>query len=161
MGVFGRLFGGKTHELGAPASGEAVPSGCVSDETFAKEMLGSGMAIRPREGRAVSPCDGVVEMVFETGHAVTIRSEFGAQVLIHIGIDTIKLRGKHFAVHCRVGERVKRGQLLVEFDREAIAREGYDTVIPVVVLNSEAFDFIETATGKSVSEGEMVMRLGK
>lgn len=161
MGLFDKIFGKKLDEIGAPVAGEAVASSEVSDPTFAEEMLGRGMAIRPSAGRVVAPCDATVDMMFETGHAVSLTADCGAELLIHVGIDTVNLQGKHFTVHAKAGDKVQKGQVLIEFDREAIAAEGYDTVTPVVVCNSDDFKTFETEVGKAVAEGDAVIRLGK
>ena len=161
MGLFDKLFGKKLDEIGAPVAGEAVASSEVNDPTFAEEMLGKGMAIKPSAGRVVAPCDSTVDMMFETGHAVSLTTEGGVEMLIHVGIDTVNLQGKHYTVHCKAGDKVKKGQLLIEFDKDAIAGEGYDTITPVVVCNSDDFAVFETVTGKTVAEGDTVIRLGK
>ena len=156
MGLFDKLFGKKLDEIGAPVAGEAVASSEVNDPTFAEEMLGKGMAIKPSAGRVGAPCDATVDMMFETGHAVSLTTEGGVEMLIHVGIDTVNLQGKHYTVHCKAGDKVKKGQLLIEFDRDAIAGEGYDTITPVVVCNSDDFAAFETVTGKTVAEGDLV-----
>lgn len=161
MGLFDKIFGKKLDEIGAPVAGEAVPSGQVNDPTFGEEMLGRGMAIKPTVGRVVAPCDATVDMMFETGHAVSLTTDFGAELLIHVGIDTVNLQGKHYTVHCKNGDKVKKGQLLIEFDKDAIAEEGYDTITPVVVCNSDDFKTFETETGKVVAEGDAVIKLAK
>ena len=119
------------------------------------------MAIKPTAGRVVAPCDATVDMMFETGHAVSLTTEDGVEMLIHVGIDTVNLQGKHYTVHCKAGDKVKKGQLLIEFDKDAITAEGYDTITPVVVCNSDDFAAFETVTGKTVAEGDTVIRLGK
>ena len=161
MGLFDKLFGKKLDEIGAPVAGEAVASSEVNDPTFSEEMLGKGMAIKPTAGRVVEPCDATVDMMFETGHAVSLTTEDGVEMLIHVGIDTVNLQGKHYTVHCKAGDKVKKGQLLIEFDKDAITAEGYDTITPVVVCNSDDFAAFETVTGKTVAEGDTVIRLGK
>ena len=161
MGLFDKLFGKKLDEIGAPVAGEAVASSEVNDPTFAEEMLGKGMAIKPTAGRVVAPCDATVDMMIETGHAVSLTTEDGVEMLIHVGIDTVNLQGKHYTVHCKAGDKVKKGQLLIEFDKDAITAEGYDTITPVVVCNSDDFAAFETVTGKTVAEGDTVIRLGK
>ena len=161
MGLFDKIFGKKLDELGAPVAGEAVASSEVNDPTFAEEMLGKGMAIRPSSGRVVAPCDATVDMMFETGHAVSLTTENGVELLIHVGIDTVNLQGKHYTVHCQAGDKVKKGQLLIEFDKDAIAAEGYDTITPVVVCNSDDFATFKTAIGKTVAEGDTVISLAK
>lgn len=161
MGFLSKLLGKKLDEIGAPVAGEAIASSEVNDPTFAEEMLGKGMAIKPASGRVVAPCDATVDMMFETGHAVSLTADNGAELLIHVGIDTVNLQGKHFTVHAAAGEKVKKGQLLIEFDREAIAAEGYDTVTPVVLCNSDDFATVEAVTGKTVAEGDAVLKIGK
>ena len=161
MGLFDKIFGKKYDEICAPVAGEAVPSSEVNDPTFAEEMLGRGMAIQQAAGRVVAPCDATVDMMFETGHAVSLTTAFGAELLIHVGIDTVNLQGKHYTVHCKQGDKVKKGQLLIEFDKDAIAAEGYDTITPVVICNSDDFKTFETETGKLVAEGDVVIKLAK
>ncbi len=161
MGLLDKFFGKKLEEIGAPVAGEAVASGEVNDPTFGEEMLGKGMAIKPSAGRVVAPCDATVDMMFETGHAVSLKTESGVEMLIHVGIDTVNLQGKHYTVHAAAGEQVKKGQLLIEFDKDAIAAEGYDVVTPVVICNSDDYKTFETTVGKTVAEGETVIRLGK
>ena len=161
MGLFDKLFAKKLDEIGAPVAGQAVASSEVNDPTFAEEMLGRGMAIKPAAGRVVAPCDATVDMMFETGHAVSLTTAFGAELLIHVGIDTVNLQGKHYTVHCKQGDQVKKGQLLIEFDKDAIAAEGYDTITPVVICNSDDFKTFETETGKLVAEGDVVIKLAK
>ena len=161
MGLFDKIFGKKLDEICAPVAGEAVPSSEVNDPTFGEEMLGRGMAIKPASGRVVAPCDATVDMMFETGHAVSLTTDFGAEMLIHVGIDTVNLQGKHYTVHCQSGDKVKKGQLLIEFDKDAIAEAGYDTITPVVICNSDDFKTFETVTGKTVAEGDAVIKLAK
>lgn len=161
MGLFDKIFGKKFDEICAPVAGEAVPSSEVNDPTFGEEMLGRGMAIKPAAGRVVAPCDAMVDMMFDTGHAVSLTTDFGAEILIHVGIDTVNLQGEHYTVHCKNGDKVKKGQLLIEFDKDAIAAAGYDTVTPVVICNSDDFGTFETVTGKTVAEGDVVIKLAK
>lgn len=163
MGIFDKLFGAKPKEiqLGAPVAGEAIPVREVSDPTFGDELLGKGVAIRPTSGRIVAPCDAAVELMFETGHAVSLKSDDGAEILIHVGLETITLKGKHFTVHAKNGDHVAKGQLLIEFDREAVAAEGFDTITPMVICNSDDFSAVNTYTGKTVAEGDPVIGLEK
>ena len=148
----------KGEELGAPVSGEVIALRDVKDEVFSREMLGKGAAVIPDGTWIVAPCAGTVGSVMETGHAVTLEADSGAQVLIHAGIDTVKLGGKHFTVRCAAGERIRRGQLLIEFDREAIERAGYDTTVVLVVLDTDKP--VSATAGKYVTEGETIIRLG-
>ena len=163
MGIFDKLFGSKSKELslGAPVAGEAVPVREVNDPTFGEELLGKGIAIKPTSGRIVAPCDAVVELMFETGHAVSLKSDTGAEILIHVGLETITLKGKHFKVHAKNGDPVEKGQLLIEFDCEAIAAEGFDIITPMVICNSDDFSAVNAYTGKTVAEGDVVIGLEK
>ena len=145
----------------APVAGQAVPLQAVSDPTFSEEILGKGAAIIPSEGKVVSPVDGTLDLVFDTGHAVSLTSSDGAEVLVHVGLDTVKLAGKHYTVHRKSGETVKRGDLLVEFDLEAIKAEGYDPITPVIICNSDAFASIEAQTGAAVNAQGPLLTLKK
>lgn len=159
MGFFQKILGKTKNELCAPVSGEVIPLSQVSDPTFATEMVGKGVAIRPAAGAIVAPCAGKVDMVFETGHAITLIADCGAEILIHVGLDTVNLKGEHFQIKTKPGQKVSTGDLLLEFDRAAIAAAGYDTVTPVVVCNPEHFGKLETYIGKTVIAGEPVIGL--
>lgn len=145
----------------APVAGEAVASSEISDPTFAEEMLGQGIAIKPADNKVYSPVDGTVALVFDTKHAVSLVSEAGAEILIHVGLDTVSLKGEHFTTYVEAGAAVKKGDLLLEFDKEAIAAAGYDTIIPVVICNSDDYKNIVRTTGKSVTPGDTIMELVK
>ena len=144
-----------------PVKGEAVPSSEVNDPTFAEEMLGKGMAIKPSEGKVYAPFDGEVAMVFDTKHAVSLVSAKGTELLIHVGLDTVMLKGEHYTVHVEAGASVKKGDLLLEFDMEAIKAAGYDTIVPVVVCNTDDYKNIICTTGKQVEPGDTVMELDR
>jgi len=145
----------------APMRGALISIKEVSDPTFSEEMLGPGVAIRPTEGRVVSPVQGRVTQLFETGHAVTLTSDDGAEILIHVGLDTIQLKGAHYTPRIREGDAVKPGDLLLEFDLAAIAAAGFDPVTPVVICNSDAFSAFEPQPGNPVREGDEIIRLKK
>ena len=104
----------------------------VKDETFANKVLGEGVAVLPTDGRVYAPADGMVMSVFDTKHAVCFASRYGTEILIHIGVDTVNLQGKYFTAHVKDGDMVKKGQLLIEFDKEQIEKAGYDTAIPMI-----------------------------
>lgn len=140
-------------DLLAPLAGRVIPLTEVKDAVFAGGALGQGVAILPTSGDVRSPADGQVATVFSTHHAIAITTDAGAEVLIHVGLDTVKLGGKHFDTLVVKGERVTAGQVLIRADLDAIRAEGYDTTTPVVVLNSQKFDV--TALGRTqVSAGE-------
>lgn len=145
--------------LYSPIEGNIIPITEVSDPTFGEEIVGKGIAVQPTNGRVVSPVNGTVSMVFETKHALIIISEMGAEILIHIGLDTVKLKGQFFTTHVNPGDKVKKGQLLVEFDLNGIRNAGYDTVTPMVVCNMDAYTDIKTTTGKYQKELSEVITL--
>lgn len=147
--------------IGAPLKGEAVESSAINDPTFKEEMLGKGMAIRPSEGKVYAPFDGTVALVFDTKHAISVTSEQGAEVLIHVGLDTVMLKGQHFTTHVETGAAVKKGELLLEFDMEAIALAGYDTITPVIICNTDDYKEVTRFTGKQVAPGDAIMELEK
>lgn len=144
-------FGETSIEILAPTAGKAIPLSEVNDPTFSEEILGKGAALQPSEGRIVSPVDGTVELMFDTGHAVSLHSASGADILIHVGLDTVQLAGKHFTIHKKNGDAVKKGDLLIEFDLAAIQDAGYDTVTPVIICNTEVFSSVTAATGSDVT----------
>ena len=147
--------------IGAPLKGEAVPSAEVNDPTFAEEMLGKGMAIKPAEGKVYAPFDGEVALVFDTKHAISLVSTKGTEVLIHVGLDTVMLKGEHYTTHVENGAVVKKWDLLLEFDMAAIAEAGYDTITPVVICNTDDYKEVVRLTGKTVEPGDPVMELEK
>ena len=161
MGIFKKLFSKPMDCICAPVAGEAVAINQVSDPTFGEEILGKGIAIRPTSGRIVAPCDATVDMMFDTGHAVSLVADCGAEVLIHVGLDTVNLKGKHYNVRCKNGDKVKKGDLLMEFDPEAIKAEGYDIITPVVICNSGDYATFNTHVGQNVAEGDLVIELAK
>ena len=129
----------------APVSGEAVPLSETGDPAFAAETLGKGIAVKPSEGKVFAPCDATVSAVM--GHAVGLTCDNGAELLIHVGVDTVNLNGKHYTGHVEEGQRVKAGDLLLEFDIAAIEKEGYKTITPVIVTNSDDYAGVERMTG--------------
>ena len=161
MGFFKKLFGKSMDELSAPVAGNAVPVSQVPDPTFAEELLGKGIAIEPSEGKVYAPCDATVDMMFETGHAVSLVADFGAEILIHVGLETVSLKGKHFTVHAANGDKVKKGDLLIEFDLEAIKAEGFNTITPMLVCNSGDYGTFNTRVGKAVTNADVVIELAK
>lgn len=161
MGFFNQLFGTAEDAVCAPVAGEVVPVTQVSDPTFGEEILGKGIAIKPTDGRVYAPCDGTIDLMFDTGHAVSMTSDFGAEILVHIGLETIKLNGEHYTIHAKNGDKVKAGDLLIEFDRDAIAAAGYDTITPVVICNSGDYSHFKAYTGMTAAVGDKVIGLKK
>ena len=138
----------------SPVNGNKVKLSKVSDETFAKEIAGKGMAVEPADGRITAPFDGEVVTVFRTKHVIGLRSSEGVELMIHIGIDTVELEGKYFTAHVADGDFVKAGDLLMEFDKQAIEAAGYETVVPVIVTNTGSYLDIITSEEGAVKSGQ-------
>ncbi len=143
--------------LVSPLTGEAVPLSETGDPAFAAEALGKGIAVKPSEGKVFAPCDATVSAVM--GHAVGLTCDNGAELLIHVGIDTVNLDGKHYTGHVEDGQRVKAGDLLLEFDIAAIEKEGYRTITPVIVTNSDDYAEVERKNGAVTACKDMLMTL--
>ncbi len=143
----------------APVKGISVPISEVNDPVFSGEILGKGVGIVPEEpGQVFAPCDGKIEQAFDTGHALSMTTAQGVELLIHVGIDTVKLKGEHFTVRCAGGDAVKKGDLLLEFDKAAIASAGYDTTVMVVVCNTDSYQDVQCETGAK-EVGDALMQL--
>lgn len=149
----------KSETIYSPLAGVVHPLQEVSDPTFSREIMGKGMAIEPTEGRVVSPVNGMVVSIFNTKHAIGLISDDGAEVLIHIGIDTVKLEGKHFTAHVQTGAQVKVGELLIEFDLHEIRQAGFETITPVIITNTEQYPEIETSSQTEIKEKERLLTL--
>ncbi len=148
-------------EITAPLNGKAVALEEVPDATFAQGVLGLGAAIEPSEGLVTAPEDGTVETVFETMHAVCLSLKNGAEILIHIGLDTVELKGEGFKAHVTEGQRVKKGQKLISFDMDLIASKGYNLITPVVVTNADDYKEIKFEGNGNVNCGDAFIRLEK
>lgn len=151
----------KEWTLGSPTSGKAVPLSKVNDPTFAEEMVGKGAAVIPADGKICAPADGKIEMVFPTLHAFGMTTDYGAELLIHVGLDTVNLNGDGFTSHIQLGDSVKKGDLLLEVDLEKLQRLGYDTVIPVLVTNHLDFTSVEGVSEKETAPGEDLVIIRK
>lgn len=125
--------------VNSPLEGNIIPLQEVSDPTFAEGLLGKGIAVEPTNGEVVAPFNGTIESLFQTKHAIGLRSEQGLELLIHIGLDTVNLEGKYFEAHVEQGQAVKQGDLLITFDIDKIKDAGYPTVTPVIVTNSSDY----------------------
>ena len=143
----------------APVAGHVIPLSEVKDEAFSSGALGKGVAIVPAEGKVYAPCDGVVSALFPTGHAIGITGSNKAEVLIHIGMDTVKLEGKFFHIKTQAGASVKKGDLLVEFDMEEIKKAGYDVTTPILITNSMEFVDVSGEINKDVKAGEPLISI--
>ena len=147
----------KDEALLAPVSGKVIPLSEVRDEAFAGGILGQGAAVIPENGEICAPCDGVISVMYPTGHAVGIKSDIGAEILIHVGMDTVTLNGSCFAVKVKAGDYVKAGQLLVRANIEGIKKEGLDITTPVIVANTADYMQIKTVAEESVKSGEVLL----
>lgn len=157
-----RDTGSKIMEIPAAISGQIVPLSQVSDEAFRSEAIGKGIAILPEEGKVYAPVDGEVTALFQTGHALGITTNEGVELLIHVGIDTVSLNGKYFHVKVSQGSQVKKGDLLLEFDKENIEKEGYQMVTPVLVTNIEDYlDILPANQNQEVKVGEPLLKILK
>lgn len=141
--MFKNLFKKKSGSRGgsvillSPSKGEVIRLQEVPDKVFAHKMLGEGFAVDPQEGLIYSPVDGVIKLLFPTLHAVSIETDEGLKVLIHIGIDTVDLNGQGFTTNIKLGDRVKKGDLLMKFDIEIIKENGKSPITPVIITNTE------------------------
>ena len=147
--------------LTSPVNGTQIPLSEVADETFASEMLGTTVAVEPADGKIVAPCDGEVSNIFETGHAVCITTESGGELLIHIGIDTVKMDGKGFTKKVSDGDKVHAGDILVEADLEEIKNAGYQTTTMMILTNTDEFGNVTKAEPAEAKTTSKVMTLTK
>lgn len=138
--------------LHSPLSGDVIALEEVADEAFSQKVLGDGVAIRPHEGKVVAPCDARVETVIESRHAIGLACDNGAELLIHVGLNTVNLQGEHFRPLVKEGDIVKAGTPLLEFDKEAIERAGYDLTTPVLVINSDEFQLTKLQSGGTIRQ---------
>jgi PTS system beta-glucosides-specific IIC component len=147
----------KREVIPSPISGKIVPLTFITDPLFSTEMVGKGIAVEPTEGEVFSPVDGMITTLFPTGHAIGITSEDGAEILIYIGDDTINLKGQFFTSHVKQWDKVKKGDLLIQFDIEKIKAAGYDVKTPVVITNSNQYlDVVTTKEGKVEAQDELI-----
>ncbi len=128
----------------APIKGEAIQLDQVPDPVFAQKMVGDGVAINPAEGVVYSPVDGEIVQIFDTKHAIGINGPGGIEILIHVGLDTVNLKGEGFTAHVKSGDKVKRGQKLLEFDLEVIRAKAKGTVTPVLITNPDKFEITKS-----------------
>jgi PTS system sucrose-specific IIC component len=147
--------------LTSPVNGTQIPLSEVADEIFASEMLGTTVAVEPADGKIVAPCDGEVSNIFETGHAVCITTESGGELLIHIGIDTVKMDGKGFTKKVSDGDKVHAGDILVEADLEEIKNAGYQTTTMMILTNTDEFGNVTKAEPAEAKTTSKVMTLIK
>jgi PTS system beta-glucosides-specific IIC component len=143
----------------SPLKGEVKTLSEVNDSTFSNGIMGKGLAIQPQEGKVVSPVAGKISTIFKTKHAIGITSDNGAEILIHVGLDTVKLDGKYFTAHVKDGDFVEVGDTLVTFDMDAIKAEGYDLITPVIITNPDRYQTIKPVKEGKVDTREAFMAL--
>ena len=165
MGFFKKVLGVKEeskveidHMIYSPLTGKIVPLGEVNDPVFSGEMMGKGVAVFPTAGRVVAPCNGEIINVFRTLHAVTINADNGAEIIIHVGLETVALDGQYYKSHVEDGQRIKKGDLLLTFDINKI-KEDYDVTTPVIVTNPTEYQSVLATEEEEVSCGEPLINL--
>ena len=163
MGLFDKLINKVKDDpnltICSPLAGTATDLSEVNDPVFSEGMMGKGAAVIPTVGRVVAPCDGKIESVFRTLHAITIKADNGAEMIIHVGLDTVALGGRHFESHVEDGTYVKKGDLLLTFDLDGIKAEGYDVITPIIVTNSASFEQVKGTGRKEVKFGDLLISL--
>ena len=160
--------GSASMELFAHMNGTVIPLEEVKDDAFSQKVLGEGVAIEPEEGKLYSPCDGKIEMVFDTRHAITLVSEEGCEILLHIGIDTVKddafsqkVLGEGVAIEPEEGKLYSLcdGKIEMVFDLEGIHNEGYQTTTPLIICNTDDYSSVRSAGSRKISAGESLVEI--
>lgn len=147
--------------VASPIKGKTVELSQVSDPTFGECMLGKGVAILPAEGKVYAPADGEISMMFDTHHAVSMVTTDGIELLIHIGLETVALKGEGFEPHVQSGDQVKKGDLLLSVDLEKIKSKGYDIISPVVVCNTDDYTDVQGVLLEQAEPGEQIIKIVK
>ena len=159
--VVSKLGGSKKESIISPVTGEVVDLTEVPDPVFSEKLMGDGIAIIPSLGEVCSPVDGEVVQIFETKHAISIRSEKGLEIILHIGLETVNLKGKGFKSYVKENKKVKAGDKLISFDLDLIKSEGYNLITPLVLVNmDEKVKKIDKKLDKkSIAVGDIVMEV--
>jgi sugar PTS system EIIA component len=156
--MFKKLFGKKEQKteetIFSPLSGKVVTIEEVPDPTFGQKMMGDGIAVEPKDGQVVSPVNGEIIQVFPTKHALGIRSETGLEILIHIGLETVNMKGEGFTAFVKEGDKVKVGQKLIDFDLELVKEKAASTITPIVLTNGDILENIEKSYNDNGIKGE-------
>ncbi len=159
--MFKKLFGLKEKKkeevLVAPLSGKAVNLEEVPDPVFSQLMMGDGLAIVPTEGKVVAPVDGEIVQFFPTKHAIGLLSDAGVEILIHVGLETVHLKGEGFKGHVEVGDKVKSGDLLISFDLDLVTEKAKSTITPIVITNGDVVESLEKKTDQLVVQGSQAV----
>jgi PTS system beta-glucosides-specific IIC component len=152
---------GNSVTIKSPLNGEIVELANVNDSVFSSGAMGPGLAIKPKETNLVSPVDGEVIMIFDTGHAVGIRSKEGVEILLHIGINTVELNGEHFEKIVTQGQKIKTGDILIRFDQESILNKGYDITTPIIITNTNGYNISPLYSSTKTEIGDEIMKIEK
>lgn len=171
MGIFSKLFGGDKNTAAvpgceplavyAPADGRVIPIGEFPDAVFSQEILGPGCGILPTGNTVIAPFNGTVIQAADTFHAVGLASDDGLELLIHVGVDTVDMGGKGFRYYVKDGQKVRRGDQLIAFDREVIKAAGHSDAIAVVVTNGDEYAGVELQATGTVTQGTVIMKARK
>lgn len=143
----------------SPLQGKVMDLNKVADPAFASLAIGQGIAVLPTKGEVISPVDGTISATFQTTHAIGVSSDYGIEILIHIGINTVQLEGKYFEIHVKEGDRVLKGQKLMTFELDKILEEGYDISTPIVITNSDLYIEVVQTTSATIDFGEILMKI--
>ena len=146
-------------EIKSPIAGKVIELSKVDDPVFSSGAMGNGVAIKPSDNKVYAPFNGTVQFIADTKHAIGLISDDGIEILIHVGMDTVKMNGKGFDVKTAVNSRVKEEELLLEFDIKAIEKEGYQIVTPVIITNSDAYNQNLLAVDMDVDNGKPIIDL--
>ena len=149
-----------SYDITSPIIGELKPLSQVPDEAFSSESMGKGTAVVPREGKVYAPFDGTVEAIFPTKHALGLTSSDGIEMLIHVGLDTVELNGEYFTSHISAGEKINKGQLLLEFDLQKIS-EKYPIITPIIISNSNEFKSVVSEPAQTVGLESVILHIEK
>lgn len=157
--MFNFLKKDKSLSIKAPMTGDVVDITEVPDEVFAQKMVGDGVAINPTDGLVVAPCNGKIVQVFPTKHALGIETKEGVEILIHVGLDTVELKGEGFKSFVETGDKVKTGDKLLEVNLDLIKKEGKPIVSPIIITNPDFVESISKNTGKVVASEDEIMKV--
>ncbi|MCR5753892.1 MAG: PTS glucose transporter subunit IIA [Acetatifactor sp.] len=146
------------HTLALPANGKVIPLSEVPDPAFSGGVLGDGAAVIPADGKIYAPADSEVAMVFDTLHAISLQTEYNAEILIHVGLDTVSLKGDPFTVHVKAGDHVKKGDLLITADLGKIEAAGLSTITPVIICNSSDFASVEMSSASHTGDDFLTLK---
>ncbi|SER48796.1 PTS system IIA component, Glc family [Gracilibacillus ureilyticus] len=144
-------------DLVSPLTGKVVPLEEVPDQVFSQKMMGEGIAVDPTSNLVVSPVDGEVVDVFKTKHAISLRADNGAEILVHMGLETVELNGEGFEIKVNNGDKVKKGDNLADFDVESVKAKGYKTITPIILMNGEDYNLTNISFAEEVKAGSEIL----